>query len=183
MLWLLEELALPYTLERREFSPPKTPFSQQTPMGKLPVLDDDGVVIFESGAILEYLLERYGDGRLAPAIGSPLRGPFLQWMHFAEGTAYAPLSVIVWHTRYRADESDGGPALEDAHMRARTTFAFLEEQLGKGPYILGAEFSAADIMLGFSLGVARAMQVELGPGLVAYWERLEARPAFHRATA
>ena len=102
-------------------------------------------------------------------------------MHFAEGTAYAPLSVIVWHTRYAGNADEASAALEDARMRAESTFGFLEEQLGTGPYLLGEDFSAADIMLGFTLGVARAMQVPLGPGLAAYWERLQQRPALRRA--
>ena len=182
VLWLLEELGLPYELEKREFTPPRKPFSQDSPFGKIPVLDDDGVVIFESGAILEYILERYGEGRLAPPVGSPLRGPFLQWMHFAEGTAYPPLGTIIWHTRYARNQAESTAAVDDARMRAQATFDFLEEQLGDGPYILGETFCAADIMLAFTLGAARAMKVPLGPGLVRYWERLETRPAFRKAT-
>ena len=86
--WLLEELGVPHELRRVPFVPPTGGFfSQATPLGKFPVLVDGDVTIFESGAIVEYVLERYGQGRLAPAAGSPLRGPFLQWLHFAEATA------------------------------------------------------------------------------------------------
>src|SRR5262249_41812120 len=95
--WLLEELGLPYELRRVPFAAPQNVFTQATPLGKFPVIEDGDVTIGESGAILEYVLERYGDGRLAPAIGSSLRGPFLQWVHFAESTAFPPLGTIVWH--------------------------------------------------------------------------------------
>jgi glutathione S-transferase len=76
--WLLEELGVPYDLRRVTYNVPKRVFSQDTPLGKLPVIEDDGMVMCESGAIVEYVLEKYGNGRLAPPIGSPLRGPFLQ---------------------------------------------------------------------------------------------------------
>src|SRR5262245_31508468 len=100
--WLLEELGLPHELRRVPFTPPTGRwFSQATPSGKFPVLEDGEVTMFESGAILEYVLERYGEGRLAPPVGSPRRAEFLQWAHFAEATAFAPLGIIVWHTFYK----------------------------------------------------------------------------------
>ena len=104
IVWLLEELGLPYTLERVEFQPPARDFFvQKTPLGKLPTIEDGDVVMGESGAIVEYILERYGNGRLAPPIGSPLRPRFLQWLHFAESTAFPPLGIVVWLTLYRTD--------------------------------------------------------------------------------
>jgi len=78
--WLLEELQLPHELERVEFRPQKTTFAQATPFGRFPVLVDGEVVIGESGAILEYILEQYGAGRLAPGVAAPQRGEFLQWV-------------------------------------------------------------------------------------------------------
>jgi glutathione S-transferase len=117
--WLLEELGVPYELRRVEFQRPERAFSQHTPLGKLPVIEDDGVVICESGAIVEYVLERYGEGRLAPSIGSSLRGPFLQWMHFAEATAFPPLGVIVWHAVYQGD-ADANPAPSPARVSGPT---------------------------------------------------------------
>jgi glutathione S-transferase len=113
--WLLEELDLPYDLRRVAFSPPARTFSQRTPFGKFPVIEDGDVTIFESGAILEYILERYGDGRLAPAVGTPLRGEFLQWVHFSEGTAYPPFGTIIWHTMYKKDAAAGRGVLRRRH--------------------------------------------------------------------
>jgi len=184
--WLLEELGLPHQLEVVEFRPPaKNFFGQQTPLKKLPTLEDGDLVMCESGAILEYLLERYGEGRLAPPVGSPLRPRFLQWMHFADSTAFPPLGIVVWLVLYRQEGERNAELIADARGRAAAGFAFLEDQIGDGPYLLGADFSAADIMNGFTLGAARALGVldDRFPRLGAYLDRLEARPAYQRAVA
>lgn len=186
ILWLLEELGLRYELGSVTFRPPATQFfAQQTPLGKLPTLEDGGVVMCESGAIIEYILERYGNGRLAPPPGSPDRAAFLQWLHFAESTAFPPLGIIVWLTLYRQDQERQMALVEDARARAAMRFDFLESQLGDDPYLVGAQFSAADIMMGFTLVAARLLSVldKRYPKLLAYLERLEARPAFQRAVA
>lgn len=182
VVWLLEELGLAYDLRRVEFKPPKDGFfSQQTPLGKLPVIEDDGVPICESGAILEYVLERYGEGRLAPPVGTALRGVYLQWIHHAEGTLYPPLGTMVFHTFYRQDASELPSVMDDARGRAGSALDFLAEQM-KGPFVLGEHFSAADIMLGFTLVVAQVTSMLPGrwPELVAYLERLQERPAYQR---
>lgn len=186
VLWLLEELGVPYELERVTFVPPATRFFQQaTPLKKVPVLEDGEVVMCESGAIVEYLLERYGEGRLAPPIGSPERGRFLQWLHFAEATAFPPLGIIVWLSVYRDDGARHAALLEDARGRAAAGFEFLQNGLGPGPYLLGDAFSAADVMVGFTLAAARMLGVldDRYPALNAYLARLETRPAFARAVA
>jgi glutathione S-transferase len=177
--WLLEELGLPYQLERVTFQRPDKVFSQTTPLGKLPVIEDGEVTICESGAIVEYILER-----LAPPIGSPLRGEFLQWIHFAEGTAFPPLGVLIWHGLYQGDADKHPEVMESARERARGALDFAEQRLRDRPYLLGDEFSAADVMLGFTLIAARLLGVldRRHPALGRYLERLEARPAF-RASA
>jgi glutathione S-transferase len=181
--WLLEELGIPYELRRVAFERPVQAFAQQTPLGKLPVIEDGDVVIGESGAIVEYILERYGDGRLAPAIGSPLRGPFLQWVHFAEATAFPPLGVIVWHVVYQGDADANPGAMAGARERAASSLAVVEEALGADDYLVGNVFSAADVMMGFTLLAARWLGVldARFPRLGAYLDRLESRPAFQRA--
>ena len=186
VLWLLEELGLPYELVRAEFLPPSKQFFQQrTPTGKFPTLEDGDVTLCESGAIVEWLLERYGEGRLAPAPGSPERARFLQWVHFAESTAFAPIGIIVWLARYQGEAERYAPLLADSRERAATGFAFLERELGDGAYLLGDEFSAADVMMGFTLVAARAFRAldERHPRVQAYLARLEARPAYQRAAA
>jgi glutathione S-transferase len=183
ILWLLEELGLPYELERVDFVPPaKNFFVQRTPLGKLPVIEDGDVVMCESGAIVEHLLERYGDGRLAPPVGSPERAAFLQWVHFAESTAFPPLGIVVWLTLYRDDAEQHGSIVHDARARAAMGLEFLQRELGQRTYLLGEEFSAADIMIGFTLVAARLLGVldDRYPALQAYVARLEARPAFQK---
>lgn len=186
VLWLLEELELPYALERVEFLPPaQTFFAQKTPLGKLPTVEDGEVLMCESGAIVEYLLERYGQGRLAPPPGSRERARYLQWLHFAESTAFPPLGILVWLSRYRSDGERHADLISDTRERAAASFDFLEREFGSGPYLLGAELSAADIMLGFTLEAAQALGVLSGrhPGVQAYLARLEARPGFQKALA
>lgn len=183
--WLLEELGLDHELERMEFRPQEKAFTQATPLGKFPVLDDDGVVFSESGAIVEYILERYGEGRLAPPVGSADRGPFLQWVHFAEGTAFPPLGVLIWHSLYRGDADRIPEAMDAARSRASSALEAVEARLDGRDHILGDEFSAADIMLGFTLFAAQFLGVldERYPRTSAYLARITSRPAFARATA
>jgi len=186
IVWLLEELGLPYQLQRVEFLPPeKAFFSQKTPLGKLPTIEDGDVVMCESGAIVEYILERYGAGRLAPPIGSPGRAAFLQWLHFAESTAFPPLGIIVWLTRYRSDAEQQAVLIQDARARAVAGLDFLQRELGPKRFLLGEEFCAADIMMGFTLAAALALGVlgDRHPALRGYLARLEARPAFQKAAA
>ncbi len=187
VVWLLEELGLPYELERVEFLPPaKSFFGQQTPTRKLPTLVDGDVVMCESGAIVEYVLERYGKGRLAPPVGSPDRAAFLQWLHFAESTAFPPLGIVVWLTVYRDDAEANAEVIADARGRATSGFDFVEESLGDRPYLVGEEFTAADIMMGFTLVAARTLGVlddASHPRIGSYLGRLVARPAFQHAAA
>ena len=185
ILWLLEELGLPYELERGEFVPPvKKFFAQQTPTGKYPTIEDGDVVMCESGAIVEYILERYGDGRLAPAPGAPDRAAFLQWLHYAESTAFPPVGIVVWLSRYR-EGADGDSLLEDARERAASGLDFLERELGGRTWLLGEEFSAADVMMGFTLIAAMSVGVlsDRHPRLQAYVGRLSARPALQKVLA
>jgi glutathione S-transferase len=184
--WLLEELALPYELERVQFQPTmRTFFAQATPLKKLPTIDDGGIVMSESGAIVEYILERYGRGRLAPAVDDPLRAQYLQWLHFAESTAFPPLGIVVWLTLYRTDADQHPDLVADARSRVKQTFDYVEAALGERSYLVGNAFTAADIMMGFTLAAARLLGLldSEHPRLLAYLQRLEARPAYLRARA
>ena len=93
-----QELQLPYAIEALPMISATRPFTQPTGTGKVPTIADGSLVMFESIAIMEYLLERYGDGRLAPDRGAPERGPFLQWLHYSESTAFPPLGYIARHS-------------------------------------------------------------------------------------
>jgi len=184
--WLLEELEVPHELVRVAFVAPSGGFfAQSTPTGKVPVLEDDGVAFGESGAIVEYLVDRYGAGRLAPPVDSAARGLYLQWLHFAEGTASVPLSTLLWHVLYKGDADAVPTVVADARERAHTTLLVAERALATSDYLPGPDFTAADIQLHFTCAVARVFGVldDRHPNLQAYLSRLEARPAFQRATA
>ncbi len=183
--WLLEELGVPYELETVAFTPPTTPFTQATPTGKFPALQDGDVTIFESGAILEYVIERYGKGRLAPAPGTPLRGPYLQWVHFAEATAFPPLGELAFQMLFKPEAERIPAVAEDARKRALVMLGVLDKALAGKDYLLGREFSGADVMMGYTLQVAKLLGV-LGdqfPNVTKYMARLMERPAFQKALA
>jgi len=184
--WLLDELGIPYELERGTFEPTTDRFFiQDTPTGKYPTLVDGDIVLCESGAIVEYVLERYGEGRLAPAPGTAERAAYLQWLHYAEGTAFPPVGIVVWITRYRQSGDAVAELLEDARERARATLSFVEEALGDQPYLVGRDFTAADIMMCFTLVAAQAAGIldDRFPQLLAYTKRLASRPALQKLVA
>ena len=184
VLWLLEELGVSYELERVEFKVPSSRFFvQDTPTGKLPTIEDGSLVLCESGAIVEYLVECYGEGRLAPPRGTPERGRYLQWIHMAEGTVFPPVGILVWLSRYRTDGDEYASLQEATRARAEAGIQFVENELSSGQYLLGDDFSAADVMMGFSLVAARFMDVidDRYPAVQAYLSRLEQRPAYREA--
>ena len=183
IIWLLEELGIPYELSTVAFKPPRHSFEQGTPSGKFPTLEDGELVMFESGAILEYLIEKYGNGKLAPAIGSPDRGLYLQWVHFAEATAFPPIGDIARHTMFLPEAERIPQVAADGKVRAKNALDVLERGLKGKEYLVGGALSGADIMMGYFLMAARMLGCVGAdhPNIAAYWERLAARPGFQKA--
>jgi glutathione S-transferase len=184
--WLLEELGLGYRLELLAFgdgSMQHPAYLAKNPLGKVPTLEEDGVAIYESGAIVEHLLERHGRGRLAPAPGSPERPAFLQWLHWSEATFMPPLGEIVQHSFLRPEAERIPAVVADARKRLARMLDVVEKELAARDHLLPSGFSAADIMLGYGLQLAKLVgQLPADrPRTVAYLERLAARPAFQRA--
>jgi glutathione S-transferase len=184
--FLLEELGLPYRLETLSFtdgSLQRPAYLAKNPLGRVPTLEDDGVVLFESGAILEHLLERHGAGRLAPAPGSPERPAFLQWLHWSEATLMPPLGEIVAHSFLRPEAERVPAVVADARRRLRRCLAVVEKELAGREAILPSGFCAADIMLSYGLQLAKLLGLldEDLPHTRAYLERLATRPAFQKA--
>lgn len=178
--WLLEELGIDYELIQGEFQRTGSSFYiQKTPTGKFPTLDDDGFIMIESCAIAEYLMDKYGDQGLRPERGTTQYGEYLQWMYFADATAFAPLGIVVWLSVYRDDAADNQALIKDAVERARSGFQYLEQALKDNRYLLGDQLSAADIMMSFTLMSAEALQIlEAFPRLSDYLARLRSLETF-----
>ena len=184
VLWLLEELGLPYALETLPPIRATTPFSQPTATGKVPTLEDGEIVMFESIAIMQYLLDRYGRGRLAPDRDSPEWAPFLQWLHFAEATAFPPLGYVARHAFALPEAERNAAALAENRALALRVLEPPEAALRGHEYLVGDAFTAADVALGYTIGTAKLLGLLAAfPALEAYLARLQARPAFQRATA
>jgi glutathione S-transferase len=182
ILWLLEELDVKYQLERFARDPTgRAPdaYRKTHPLGKSPAIRDGDLVLAESGAIVEYLVERYGNGRLAPPPGDPARARYLYWFHAAEGTAM--LWIVVCIVLGMAGDATA-PIRGALGGEITRFFDYMEREFGDGPYLVGASFSAADVMMGYVVEVA-AEQGFLGehPRLRAYLARLRERPAYRRA--
>ncbi|MCY1530131.1 hypothetical protein D9M68_653070 [compost metagenome] len=199
VLWLLEELELPYEIVHYQRDP-KTMLAPASlkavhPLGKSPVVTtDDGATLAESGAIIESLIERYGQGRLAPAPGSPEALRYRYWLHFAEGTAMSPLLLKLVFDRIETSKMPffAKPIAKAIAAKAKSAFIhpnitghlnFMEAELGRSEWFAGHEFTGADIQMSF---VVEASQARGGldakrPRLMAYLERIHARPAYQRA--
>lgn len=178
VIWLCEELGLEYEVEKISFDPAfrmSAEWMAKNPVGKVPVLEDGDLRMFESGAMVQYLLDRYGEGRLQPAPGTDEHALYLQWSWFAEATFARPLGEIVNHRR------EFTPELPDviAEMKRRVQLCVqaIDAAVSSRPYICG-EFTAADIMLGYPLMLTERLAPADGcPAATDYWERLQARPA------
>ncbi len=188
VVWLAEELGLPYRVHALEmFSDgmKTAEYRRIHPLGKVPAIDDDGFVLWETTAILAHLIGRYSDGALLPPRETQAGALALQWMDFGEN----PLTVIMGEIAAHAGpmpEKWRVPALVDrGRAVAPELVAVVEAALEGRSYILGDAFSAADIMLGFGLGIARWLEFvsDATPHCRAYLERLEQRPAHRRSLA
>lgn len=183
--WLLEELGVPYGLVTRPFGQLKQPEHLALhPLGKLPVLQDGDLVLFESGAIVQHLLERHGAGRLEPKPGTPERALHWQWFHFAEATVMPPLGLIVRHTSLLPEAERVPAVLDFARRGAGDALAVVERALAGRSWLL-PEFGAADVMLGYGVKLASFLGLvgPATPGLRAYLARCEERAAWQRAIA
>jgi glutathione S-transferase len=200
ILWLLEELAVPYEIKRYARDPQTllAPAELRAvhPLGKSPVITDDGTTVAESGAIIEYLVARYGNGRLIPAAGSPERLRYTYWLHFAEGSAMTPLLLKLVFARIesapmpffvkpvaRAIAGKVQSAYIDPNIARHLDF--METELATRDWFAGEEFTACDVQMSFPIEVSRARGGldEKHPRLMRFLERIHARPAYARAVA
>ena len=198
VLWLLEELGLPCEIKHYQRDP-KTMLAPESlrqvhALGKSPVITDGDVTVAESGAIVEYLVERYGDGRLAPAAGTPERLRYRYWLHFAEGSAMPPLLMKLIFDRIASSPMPffAKPIARGISAKVIAGFVepnlkrqldFMEGELAGSDWFAGNAFSAADIQMSFPLEAAaqRAGLNASRPRLMAWLKRIHERPAYQRA--
>lgn len=198
VLWLLEELGVPYEIKRYERDP-KTMLAPPElrvihPLGKSPVIVDDGQTIAESGAIIEYLVDKYGQGRFAPAAGTPERLRYTYWMHYAEGSAMPPLLLKLVALRIAGAPMPffAKPIARKIATTLQSNFidpqlklhlGYINKELGATGWFVGTDFTAADVQMSFPLEAATArggMEGQI-PAVVDFLKRIHARPAYQRA--
>ena len=183
VLWLLEELGLPYEIRRYQRDPqtrlaPKELLAVN-PVGKSPVIEDEGKTIIESGAIVDYIIRRHGGGRLQPDRESDAYDLYQQWLHYAEGSAMLPLMLHLYVQRLGAA---GAPLSPRIDAEIANHLGHLDGVLAKGPWMLGEEFSGADIQTSFVGEIAGQFgKLDSYPNLQAWVRRFQARPAYRRA--
>jgi glutathione S-transferase len=187
IVWLFEELGLPYDIERFKLGDPRMrapEYLRVHPMGRVPALVDGDTTIVESGAIVEYVLAKYGNGRLVPAVCSPDFARYLQWLHYAEGMIMPPVNIIVVETILLPPERRNQVNVDRAVKLLSRMLTAVDVGL-EGREFLAGEFSGADIMTGHACTVARRLGADVSdkPNVAAYIERLNARPAMQRAWA
>ena len=183
ILWLLEELGLDYEIKKYErdpatrLAPPE--LKAVHPLGKSPVISDGDRVIHESGAIIDYIIRRHGNGRLQPAPDSPAYDEYQSWLHYAEGSAMLPLMLFMYVMRL----GDAGAPL---HPRIESEIAnhlgYVDQALSGRTFLLGEDLTGADIQMSFVPEVTKAFgKLPAYPNMAAWIERLHGRPAWQKA--
>ncbi|MEL7043111.1 MAG: glutathione S-transferase family protein [Pseudomonadota bacterium] len=185
IVWLLEELELPYALNKMAFHPKdlkSDAHRARHPLGRVPVLEDGDVTIWESGAIVEYILERHKNGGLKPAVKDKAWPMYQQWFHYCEGMVMPPINTIVVHTMLLPEERRDEVVLGQAQRLLSRALAPVDSALDGKDYLIG-DFSGADIMLGHACFMSNrvgCVSDEMN-NLKAYVERISARPHFQTA--
>ena len=185
IVWLLEELQISYAIKHyvrdavTNLAPPELKAVHS--LGKSPVIDDDGRVVTESGAITDYIIRRHGGGRLAPTPGSDAHETYLEWLHFAEGSAMTPFLLAL----YTARLGDAGAPLQPRiQEQIGAHVAYFSQRLGDNDWLIDNSLSGADIMMSFIAEIATAQGLGAHfPNLPAYVKRLQSRPAWQAAMA
>ncbi len=183
ILWLLEELGTPYRIEfyqrdaATRLAPPE--LKAVHPLGKSPVITDDGRTIIESGAIIDYILRRYGEGRLRPDPSSDAFEDYQQWLHYAEGSAMLPLLLQLYVARLG---EAGAPLQPRIDSEIANHLGFIDASLEGRQFLVGDDLTGADVQMSFVPEVARAFgRLQAYPNMAAWIARLEARPTWRRA--
>ena len=186
-LWLFNELGLPYELEIYPLGDKsmRTPeYLKVHPLGRVPALEDGDLTIFESGAIVQYVLDKYGDGAMVPATTSPEYPTYLQWLHYAEGMIMPQVNIIVVETIFLPEERRNQTNVDRATKLLTRMLTAVDTHLQDRDFLAG-DFSGADIMTGHACIVSGRLGADISdkPNIGAYIDRLESRPALQKAWA
>jgi glutathione S-transferase len=186
-LWLFNELDLPYELEIYPLGDKsmRTPeYLKVHPLGRVPAVEDGDLTIFESGAIVQYVLNKYGDGAMVPTSSSPNYPTYLQWLHYAEGMIMPQINIIVVETIFLPEERRNQTNVDRATKLLTRMLTAVDMHLHDRKFLAG-EFSGADIMTGHACIVSGRLGADISdkPNVAAYIDRLEARPALQKAWA
>ena len=183
VLWLLEELELDYSISKYQrdaetnLAPPE--LEAVHPLGKSPVITDGENTIIESGAIIDYVLRQHGEGRLRPALDTVQHEQYLQWLHYAEGSAMLPLMLRMYTARLADGGADLQPRINDELNRH---LGYMNQSLEGVDWFVDNSFSGADVQLSFVVEIAPLLHtLEPFPNLAAFRERIHARPAYQLA--
>jgi len=183
ILWLLEELGAPYDIIHHQrdavtnLAPPE--LCDIHPLGKSPVIEDDGKIVFESAAIVEYICERHGGAHLVPARGTDDHIRYLEWLHFAEGSAMTPILLNLYTGRLGDAAAPLRPRIDH---QLQSHFQYMEDSLLPSGYFVGDGLTGADIMMSFPAEAAVKMGYAADkPKLTAYVAAIHARPAYQAA--
>lgn len=185
ILWLLEELGLEYEIVHHQrdavtnLAPPE--LLAIHPLGKSPMIEDNGQLVYESGAIVEYLCERHGGSHLVPDRGTDDHIRYLEWLHFAEGSAMTPILLNLYTARLGEAAAPLHPRISE---QLESHFRYIDDRLSDSDWLVGGRLTGADIMVSFPAEAAVKMgRAEDKPRLKAYVDRIHARPAWQAALA
>jgi len=187
VIWLMEELGLEYKLERFAREPNMmAPAAMRAihPLGKSPTIRDGDTVLVESGAIIEYIIHRHGQGRLAVPVSSADYPRYLQWMHFAEGSAMPQLLVHLFLGGFIPGVDQSSPMVTMMKERTASMLRYIDDELRARPYFAGESFTAADIMMVYPFGLVTGfLKADMSqyPNIQAYLDRIGKRPAYQKA--
>ena len=185
VLWLLEELKLNYELNKIKFHPSELKSEQHRkrhPLGRVPVLEDGDIIIYESGAIIEYIIARHSSGDLKPNVNSDAFPKYLQWFHYCEGMIMPPMNTIVVHTLILPEERRNEEVLRQAKNLLSKSLLPVNELLASNEYLIG-ELSGVDFMLGHALFMSNNLKCVNSDmtGIQRYLDLITNREAFQKA--
>ena len=185
--WVLEELGLDYDVHKFSLgdrSMREPAYLSLHPLGRVPTLEDDKIRLFESGAIVQYILEKYGNGRFVPRSNNSNFASYLQWFHYAEGMIMPPMNTLVVETILLPPERRTEVNVKRASKLLNQMLYAVNENLSDKAYLVGPEITAAEFMTGHAVIMSQRLGIDMQdkPYLVEYIKRLETRDAFIKAS-